>query len=357
MVSAIKIFIDRIGTSRNRYIKKILRVKNGFNKFRNVNNIKSIKLSDCEYNDIKINVLISNKDGSIQIIGEIQWLLNIMKSVKEKGHSLYSLVRSKEFMDDVNSISNRDENNDNNSDDSSFLEDIISTHDLGKFTEYLFGGNYNIVNEYSIYGAVNRFEELLLHKLLRMGWYKGAKLLLSHMYHLLRTNNNSSVTNSIKKYLNNSGVIFIDMDKQSFFGINLRWLENSKNETSSSISDIIGNYFLNSQYFNEIKDESLIYNCVKYNFFKFASLLLKYRSDDSGILNGINYNKTKDSQTPLFLLLISQHCSKDWINLLLSFENIDINIECNYNGTKCNAKSVVKNEEWLNIIVSFEMKS
>ena len=212
MVSGIRTFVERVESSRNRYIKKILRVKNGFSKFRYIQNIKNINLSDCEYNDIKINVLISNEDGSIEIIGETQWLLNIMKSVKEKGHSLYSLVRSKEFVDNVSSISLNNNNNNNIS---------LSTikRDIHKLENYLLSGDYDIVDEYN--SVINntdinndvKIEYLLLSQIFKIGWFKGGQLLLSHIYYLLKIseNNNDIVTvNVIKKYLNCDKVIDIN---------------------------------------------------------------------------------------------------------------------------------------------------
>ena len=360
MVTAIRTFVERIESSRNRYIKKVLRVKNGFTKFRYIHDTSSINLSDCEYNDIKINVLISNEDGSIQIIGETQWLLNIMKIVKEKGHSLYSLVRSKEFVDNVSSISN----------DISLsnIERDIHKRDIHQLENYLLSGNYDIVNEYnSIMNNTDiesndKIKYFLLSQLFQLGWFKGGKLLLSHIYYLLKMSKNSGDTvtvNVIKKYLNCDKVIEINITTESFFGIELDLLEKGSSDDVKMISKIIVNYFLYSQYFNTIEDETLIYSCVEKNLFQFLSLLIEYRSNDSGIENGINYiNEQSDSQklTPLGLLLISEHCNNDWINLLLSLKNIDINIECVYNDKKCNVKQLTQNKKWINIIETFEMK-
>ena len=81
MEKAILKFVHRINTSQNRYIRKILRIKNGFSMFHNLRYGQKLTLADYNYTDIKINVLISNEDGSIQIIGETQWLLNMMQDV------------------------------------------------------------------------------------------------------------------------------------------------------------------------------------------------------------------------------------------------------------------------------------
>lgn len=81
MERAILLFVKRIHEAENRYIKKILRIKNGFGIFKDGKNNPKLSLADYNYTDIKINVLISNEDGSIQIIGETQWLLNMMQNV------------------------------------------------------------------------------------------------------------------------------------------------------------------------------------------------------------------------------------------------------------------------------------
>ena len=81
MEAAILKFVNRINTSQNRYIKKILRINNGFSTFRNVGYGKKLSLADYHYTDVRINVLISNQDGSLQIIGETRWILNMMQDV------------------------------------------------------------------------------------------------------------------------------------------------------------------------------------------------------------------------------------------------------------------------------------
>ena len=67
-------------------VKDILRIKNGF---KNILNWKN--KYDCQYVDIKLNLLICNKNGN-SIIGEIQFLLSWLLNAKKMGHKLYSVL-------------------------------------------------------------------------------------------------------------------------------------------------------------------------------------------------------------------------------------------------------------------------
>ena len=239
-------------------------------------------------------------------------------------HSLYSLVRTQEFMDDIKSIVKNK--------NVSSIDNIVNEHDFDEFKEYILSGKYNI--EADLRNSENSgIESLLLYKLLNNGWYKGGKLLLSDIYH---SNNFQKNNLKIKKYLNyNNNVIEVNDKKNGliFFGIDL-------NKLNSTGESIIENFFLNSSHFNEIKNKMIIYYCVKFNYFKFLSLILKYRSNDIGIVDGINYNENDSKMAPLFYLVRLDYCNDDWIRLLLSFKNIDTS----------RAKEIISNKEWLDII-------
>ena len=70
MARVIRKFQKMIESKETRCIKSILRTKNGFEQIGS-----DLTIDECDYRDIKMNVLISNRDGSEQVIGEIQWLL------------------------------------------------------------------------------------------------------------------------------------------------------------------------------------------------------------------------------------------------------------------------------------------
>ena len=74
----------------------------------------------------------------------------------------------------------------------------------------------------------------------------------------------------------------------------------------------------------------MVYNCVKNNLYEYFVLLCKYRKKDIGIVNGINKCDSFETGgfTPLTQLLISDHCNQEWLSLLLSFKNIDVNQRC-----------------------------
>ena len=74
------------------HIIGIVRDKNGF--------IEYIR-DGVQYADIKLNVLIKGKHNNI--IGEVQFLLNVMKEFKDKAHNLYAIQRREEAI--TNSVS------------------------------------------------------------------------------------------------------------------------------------------------------------------------------------------------------------------------------------------------------------
>ena len=253
-------------------------------------------------------------------------------------------------MDDINSIvRNKSQNKNNNI---SSIENIINKRDFDEFKEYILYGNFNM--EIDMKQSEMNHEPVLLYRLLNSGLDKEAKLLLADIYH--KDNLNTQYTKSkdtIKKYLNlnyTKKVISINSNNNglTFFGMNL-------NNLSSTGESIIEDYFLNSSYFDEIKDNKIIYYCVQFNYFKFLSLISKYRANDCGITDGINSIDNDSKMTPLFYLVTLIHCSDDWIRLLFTFENIDPTVQCMYNNKKCNVKEIISNKEWLNIVNSFSM--
>ena len=94
----LKHFINCINNqSNNGNIVKIARIKNMF-RTKLIDNV-SKKYNYC---DIKINVIIEY--NNICLIGEVQFLLKFMLKVKTMGHSLYNVKRRKDFMNQVNTI-------------------------------------------------------------------------------------------------------------------------------------------------------------------------------------------------------------------------------------------------------------
>ena len=76
--------------SKNFCIIEVVRVKNGFFEY---------KHEAATYTDIKFNVIIKGKKYCV--IGEVQFLFKRMYEFKKIGHSLYSIERRQEFIDDL----------------------------------------------------------------------------------------------------------------------------------------------------------------------------------------------------------------------------------------------------------------
>eukprot|EP01084_Bolivina_argentea_P132461 233755_1 len=109
-------------------------MKNGWN----VDGYKSAQLNNCQYTDIKLNILLVSKHN-ISIVAEVQFLLNIISAFKVSAHSLYSIERMHEFVDNAKKLL------------PFMLEDkanklfrIISTDDKKSFVKYLVVSNLSI---------------------------------------------------------------------------------------------------------------------------------------------------------------------------------------------------------------------
>ena len=91
-------FINKVNLGETGCITKICRIKNGLKDIKNWKNE-----IDATYCDIKLNVIITSKNGSEKraIIGEIQLLLQWMLEAKKKGHKMYSFMRRKEYIETV----------------------------------------------------------------------------------------------------------------------------------------------------------------------------------------------------------------------------------------------------------------
>ena len=102
------------------------------------------------------------------------------------------------------------------------------------------------------------------------------------------------------------------------------------------------------------QDEYLIYNCVCENYFEYLQLLFESRMNDIGLVNGINkcdLEKT-DGFTPFTKLIVSDHCNQQWLKLLLSFKNIDVNKRCqNKDYFEKHPLDLLQNDQWKALVV------
>eukprot|EP00485_Elphidium_margaritaceum_P009823 CAMPEP_0202694684 /NCGR_PEP_ID=MMETSP1385-20130828/8479_1 /ASSEMBLY_ACC=CAM_ASM_000861 /TAXON_ID=933848 /ORGANISM="Elphidium margaritaceum" /LENGTH=781 /DNA_ID=CAMNT_0049350577 /DNA_START=32 /DNA_END=2377 /DNA_ORIENTATION=+ len=88
MLNALELFRRQVEQHDAGCILKIARAKNGFVEY----------AKTPQYADIKLNVVIRGKNGT-SIIGEIQFLLDIMMHFKNDAHKLYAISRKKEVFD------------------------------------------------------------------------------------------------------------------------------------------------------------------------------------------------------------------------------------------------------------------
>ena len=92
MLTGMDMFQEKVN-SKSFCIVEIARTKNGFFEY---------KHSAASYTDIKFNVIIKGRKYSI--IGEVQFLFKRMYEYKKIAHSLYSIERRREFVDDLNEL-------------------------------------------------------------------------------------------------------------------------------------------------------------------------------------------------------------------------------------------------------------
>lgn len=110
----------------------------------------------------------------------------------------------------------------------------------------------------------------------------------------------------MKKYINFNDCKFITYITK-FWGI-----ETTKMKAYSNKYNLI-EMIMKYDKFNGIKEEQIIYQCCQYDCFEYLKLILKYSSKNiTAIVNGINF-----FDSPLVELVNSNHCSLDWLNVLL----------------------------------------
>eukprot|EP01084_Bolivina_argentea_P177115 306365_1 len=89
MLKGLDLMKNKISYFKSGNIIGICRAKNGFKQYNH---------KTPDYADIKLNVLI--KGVKYNVVGEIQFMLKAMMNFKHSAHSLYSIIRRKEFVTD-----------------------------------------------------------------------------------------------------------------------------------------------------------------------------------------------------------------------------------------------------------------
>eukprot|EP01084_Bolivina_argentea_P177116 306366_1 len=94
MLKGLDLMKNKISYFKSGNIIGICRAKNGFKQYNH---------KTPDYADIKLNVLI--KGVKYNVVGEIQFMLKAMMNFKHSAHSLYSIIRRKEFVTDFVKVS------------------------------------------------------------------------------------------------------------------------------------------------------------------------------------------------------------------------------------------------------------
>ena len=235
------------------------------------------------------------------------------------------MIRRGEFVDNVTNLFKENHIHSHNA-STIDTELIIAQRDILVFKNELLLNGPSMMN----IDSNNKDTKPLLYRLNESKWWLASNLLFSNIFHYDYANQCNN--EFIKKYLNCPNTV----TKASFYGIDLNILKRDNTSNKNSASNIISK-FLKSSHFNEITNEYIIYECVVNNYYDYLKLLLKYRSNDSGIINGINICNAKETDgfSPLMKLVLSGHCDAGWLQLLLSFKNVNVNIQCQneqYNG-------------------------
>ena len=150
LIIAYKKFWEEFGglnslNKRKGCIKGIVRVKNGFFRFRRLaaKSMEGVPLSEFDYSDIKFNILIQHK--KTRLIGEIQFLLDFMLTAKKMGHAIYKFLRKEEFYSKLNKL---------------MMDDTNSESIFYNFIKFITFKNLNELAEF--YTTINKQEKLFI---------------------------------------------------------------------------------------------------------------------------------------------------------------------------------------------------
>ena len=356
MLYSINKFVEKINNLQGKCLIKILRIKNGF---KDILNWKSH--NDCEYKDIKINVIVYDKLGNQSQVGEIQFLLSWLLKAKKIGHKLYGIVRRQEFIDTIENMVLDDLDDydgyvvkikslvENGNINHLTKELIWRPHIVGSIIDFKTHKNYLKPYFWGINGDINpRIKQLFWGLLIHfqydiLGLDVSSPPLSATIATTASTtttadssendkknsgkedrNNNKSVIEDkcfLSRYFNfekaDQGFGMID-SKLDFFGINPSEMK------PNSFKYIMIDTLLGSDWFNgmnsfgEHQINFFLNRCASLNCFHLLKLILKHKEKNwIAIRDGMKKNE------PLSEILRRNWCSKEWIELLL-FQTFDI---------------------------------
>ena len=205
MIESIEKFEKLIKKGKGGCIKSIIRCKNMFSIYNDLiikkastieeqtRLVQSLTLTNFRYCDIKFNIVIEHKNRAI--IGEIQFLIKFMLEAKIMGHSLYGMVRQREYVEDVlNTIEEE-----NRSDPAM----LIMRKDYSEFCNQLLINDAKILSIGHMsnikHGQDHSQDPPMLYLSLKSGWNKAAKLFFDALLHFDKSHNLNK--KFVKKYL------------------------------------------------------------------------------------------------------------------------------------------------------------
>ena len=176
-----------------------------------------------------------------------------------------------------------------------------------------------LLDEHIILSMIDRtsFSRPLLYAVLESTKHKQCELFWCSMLHyqntLLGANNEF-----LSKYLNFNYTNFIVFGK-TFWGIDAP----SALKTNETFQYNFAEMIMQSKFYKGLADDlqQCIYAACEYDCYAYLDLIIKYGNKNVGAITaGINSQKDVNDQTPLMVLLKSDHCSAEYLKLLFSFD-------------------------------------
>ena len=267
-VNGIERFENSVNNKHGGCIVKIVRKKNMFSRFKELELGKNSDDKIYQYADVKYNVIISLHN--VSIVGEIQFLLLPFLRAKQMGHSLYGVKRRDDYVSNINTLSVMQ------SDRRAQILAAMTNQDVQTLSNELL---YDPEFAFAISDVDHN--PLLLYSLF-YGWYKGFKLILSTLMHLDKLQSKSetykiSVKNSSNR---NARDILHNRMFHGFghplFGLSWKTLLDHPNNQTKMIIEILKCPLLDV---NAGNGYILWHACQKGIYF-IVDILLKYRKNE-----------------------------------------------------------------------------
>ena len=173
LLAGVEHFLRLVKNGNGGCIKHIVRIKNGFSKYKNENIVELINDGfNFKYCDIKLNVIIEHNKTCI--IGEIQFLLKFFLQSKIMGYSFYEILRRKEYISDISQmIQTRS--------DSNLYKEELSFMVIKK--DYTTLCHQMLINASKMFSIENKDATPFLYHLYKAQWNEGMNLFYSSLLH------------------------------------------------------------------------------------------------------------------------------------------------------------------------------